>query len=57
MGYDAWKMTEPYDPTTETPTCCACNAPCEGLLRDPNGSSRDVYCPQCVPERPDEAIA
>ena len=47
MSYDHWKMTEPYDPTLDVPTCCACDAPCDGTLRHPSRPWQEVYCPQC----------
>lgn len=47
MSYDNWKMTEPYDPDADVPTCCACDAPCDGTLHYLNRPRTEVYCPEC----------
>jgi hypothetical protein len=47
VSYDNWKMTEPYDPDADVPTCCVCDAPCDGTLHYLNRPRTEVYCPRC----------
>lgn len=65
MSYDNWKMTEPYDPTLDVPTCAGCGDPCDDTLHYLNRPRTEVYCPECFtlntrlmqlgPDAPDDA--